>query len=290
MKRKWLSHKAWILLAAAVLSAAAVHGDDAVPFTSAAEEGDLVTFGKYEQDPDDDGDSFRALEWRVLEKTDDGALLITDKVIAALPFESADERTETDDLKKTWEECSLRSWLNDVFPQIAFSAEEQDLIRTTEVSTPDNGDIDGGEDTEDKVFLLSGEEARKYFERKTDRQAQATVRAAEADEGLTVFRSELADDNVFWWLRSPGSKEECAQVVGAEGSVAEGGYLVSRLDIGVRPVIRAEMPEKEVSESGGNRDYGTPVVPEGTGVQDYPGAQGDLTDSVTETDGVLAPP
>ena len=68
----------------------------------------------------------------------------------------------------TWEKCTLRTWLNNDFLNSAFIANEQRAILTTNVNNSkwqeySGWDISGGNNTQDKVFLLSYEEASKYF-------------------------------------------------------------------------------------------------------------------------------
>lgn len=60
----------------------------------------------------------------------------------------------------TWENCTLRAWLNDEFLATAFTEEEQRMIQTSIVSNEDNPkfNTEGGSETEDKIFLLSIEE------------------------------------------------------------------------------------------------------------------------------------
>ena len=57
----------------------------------------------------------------------------------------------------TWEKSTLRKWLNKKFMNRAFSSSEQEAIRTTKVINEDNYyyKTDGGNDTLDKIYLLS---------------------------------------------------------------------------------------------------------------------------------------
>ena len=65
----------------------------------------------------------------------------------------------------TWEDCSLRKWLNEDFYNAAFSISEKNLIPVVTLENDDHPMLhtDGGNDTEDKVFCLSLEETEKYF-------------------------------------------------------------------------------------------------------------------------------
>jgi hypothetical protein len=127
----------------------------------------------------------------------------------------------------TWETCDLRAWLNGEFLQTAFSDAEQAAIVTTMV---DNGssqgysgwNTDGGNDTPDKVFLLSYAEARHYYGvnwrtnntgSRCPRTAYATARGASYDKN---YGSSAAGQ---WWLRSPGSDQRYALLVYTDGSL-----------------------------------------------------------------------
>lgn len=75
--------------------------------------------------------------------------------------------------------------------------------------------IEGGNDTKDKVFLLSIEEVLRYFDPDPDvcdpaRQAKVTA-YAKAQGGVVYSKAEFGwynttdcDGNGFWWLRSSG--------------------------------------------------------------------------------------
>ncbi len=64
-----------------------------------------------------------------------------------------------------WENCTLRRWLNRDFYEAAFTAEERKLIIPTTISNPANAKFGTGgcNDTEDRIFLLSIDEAKGYF-------------------------------------------------------------------------------------------------------------------------------
>ena len=121
---------------------------------------DCVYFGNYWQN-DTNGDEAankndakEPIKWRVLHVDDSTVLLLADKGLEQQVYHT----TERD---ISWEECSLRAWLYTDFYQSAFSVQEQNAIAVTTVdnqNNPING-IEGGNATEDKVFLLSIQEA-----------------------------------------------------------------------------------------------------------------------------------
>lgn len=66
------------------------------------------------------------------------------------------------------ENCSLREWLNEEFYNSAFSNSEKEQILSVTVPADKNPEYDtnSGNDTEDKIFLLSVSEAKKYLGKK----------------------------------------------------------------------------------------------------------------------------
>ena len=114
--------------------------------------GGIVTFGRYEQDGNEENGP-EEIEWVVLDVQDGKALLLSKYGLEAKPY-----NTEYTDV--TWETCTLRAWLNSDFLNKAFSTEEQSAILTT---TVDNSSSQGyndlisidGNNTQDKIFLLS---------------------------------------------------------------------------------------------------------------------------------------
>ncbi len=118
---------------------------------------DYVIFGHYEQDGDTSNGP-EPIEWVIVSKENGKMLLMSRYYLEWKPFN--DERTKT-----TWEECSLRKWLNNDFINSAFSSAEQEKILSTKLTTPDNAfdGAKGGNDTEDKVFCLSIDEVLANF-------------------------------------------------------------------------------------------------------------------------------
>lgn len=78
----------------------------------------------------------------------------------------------------------------------------------------------GGDDTDDKVFILSIEEARKYFPADEDRKAKVTKYARQNNAYADVKGCG------YWWLRSVGQDQFDASYVDRDGQICEGGRLV----------------------------------------------------------------
>ena len=162
--------------------------------------GDLVLFGKY--------------EWYIIDKTAEHCTLLCKKNVGIRCYHEKDEAI-------TWEKCTLRRWLNQEFFN-EFEAEEKALIADTNIINSDNAEFGtkGGNDTVDKIFLLSFDEITDYFEyhgydygwglRSPDNNQKY---AADADSNslneVGVF-VRFANSKGGWWLRSPGREQKCA--------------------------------------------------------------------------------
>jgi len=155
------------------------------------EKGDIILMGSYEQD-NDLTNGPEDIEWLVLERRGNRALVISKYCLEQMPFN--DTLTPV-----TWEDCTIRKWLNNDFIKSAFSKEERAQILSTELSNPD--DIEKTEssgNTVDKIFLLSENEAAIYFESDSERKASAT--------------EYVSTNHCYWILRTPGSVSNVAHV------------------------------------------------------------------------------
>ena len=93
----------------------------------------------------------------------------------------------------------------------------------------------GGNDTEDKVFLLSEKEAETLFSDEEERIAKATEYAEKS--GVYVNKEKGA----WWWLRSPGSDSSSAAEVHDSGWVDRNGMYVIYDCGGVRPALHLNL-------------------------------------------------
>ena len=159
-------------------------------------------------------------------KKDDKILVISDNALDCQPYNT----TDTDDVM--WESCSLRKWLNGTFLNAAFSTEEQALILNTNVSADKNLEYDTnpGNATTDKVFLLSIDEADKYFNSDEARKCVPTV-YSKANGAYT------SSGYCWWWLRSPGFSQDFAVNVYVGGSILYNGIDVNFGSGCVRPAM-----------------------------------------------------
>ena len=190
--------------------------------TKSVKKGGYIKFGNY---PQQNGNAKGPIEWLVLEVMGDKALLVSRYGLDCKQYHH-------DFTDITWENCFLRKWLNNVFLKAAFSAEEQQRIRLSEVANDDNPEYRtrGGNNTQDRVFCLSLAEAKRYFKDNRERMCRPTVLAKA--HGVYV-----SDHCCYWWLRSPGGNQYDASLVDTDGALDPYGYYVRRDNYAVRPAL-----------------------------------------------------
>ncbi len=191
--------------------------------------GDTVLFGRYPQDKY--GKVKTLIEWTVLDKTEGRMLLISKYILDCRQYNQKYEEI-------TWENCDLRSWLNHKFYTKAFNVEERFQITLSTVK-PDINPKSGtnpGNSTKDWIFLLSIEEAEKYFASDKERIGEATDRAKE--KGVLVSQSSGSS---WWWLRSPGLNVSDAAGVNRMGGLSLDGHYVNDHYEGVRPALWVDL-------------------------------------------------
>lgn len=206
--------------------------------------GDGVSFGSYETDGVYSNGQ-EALEWTVLDITGDGrVLLLCDNCIDALPYDSYG-----DDV--TWADSEIREWLNDEFIDTAFDSDEEKLICSVTNNTPDGrSNTDGGDDTEDRVFLLSINEVEKYIPKESARKAAVTEYAKQQGAEYDT------DGNGRWWLRSPGKTQDTAAGVHVGGGINYDGRSVDIKSSCIRPAMWVNFDGAAESDSESGKKSG----------------------------------
>ena len=199
---------------------------DAVTAVATASEakysvGNYVTFGHYPQTSA--GNDSSAIKWLVLARDGNKVLLLSRYGLDMKPY-----NTQYTDI--TWEKCTLRTWLNGTFLNKAFTAPEQAGILLTNVDNSKSQgysgwDTNGGNNTQDKIFLLSYAETNKYLGvtwGSNNMKPRIVLTAYAVKQGAyTSSSNNVADGTTaeWWWLRSPGSDQRHAARVLADGSL-----------------------------------------------------------------------
>jgi len=185
--------------------------------------GQSLFFGHYEQDyyldhyPEEHLDNgTEPIEWVILEANDTSLMLVSKYPLTTMAYTNSESDV-------SWENSSLRSWLNNEFLQEAFFPDESAVIEWVDNNNgKDQHNAywvnDGAASTHDRVYILSYQEYQHYA----------------SDKAVELSDYFLRDDvNEDCWLRSPGKNQR-------EVSCEKDGGIVSKAatDIcGIRPVI-----------------------------------------------------
>ncbi|MBR5620524.1 MAG: Ig-like domain repeat protein [Clostridia bacterium] len=230
-----------------------------------------VWFGNYMQSS---ADSKEPVKWRVLENKDGKLFLFADQNLDVVRYN--EER-----IGVTWADCTLRKWLNgyenhpydDTFIGNAFTAKELTAVADSEVENANNPEYNanGGNDTTDKVFLLSIAEATNTgYGFTADYDYTDTRKATNTQYAANGGHTGVGTDN--WWLRSPGRVGSYAAIVFYGGLLFCNGYYVSD-HVAVRPAFKMNLNSVLFTSAAENGKQGDGL----TAVGSYDGSDWKLT-------------
>ena len=182
------------------------------------------------------------IKWRVLDVQGGEAFLLADRVLECQSYHTK----ETD---VTWEKSALRSFMNGKFLDCAFTTEEENVIKKSDVKNNNNlyTNTQGGNDTQDKIFLLSESEihtdtAKSYGfvnGRNTKDNARRSKSSTYAKaEGVFSDTDKDLAGNCSWWLRSPGGDTDIAARIFYDGNANWSAYVDETSGGGVRPALK----------------------------------------------------
>ena len=177
--------------------------------------GKICLFGKYMQTAA--GTDMTDLEWQILKLGDDNSfMMISKRVIDVKPY------YKDNDTDVTWAQSTMRSWLNgfgaaenlagtdytnDNFIQKAFNETEREHIQQVTNTNPAGPmGVSGGEDTQERVFLLNVNEVKQYFPTAESREALTTEYAKNLNPKVLYEPDGCSGDEckAFWLTRTPG--------------------------------------------------------------------------------------
>ncbi len=212
---------------------------------------------------------YQPIKWRVLSVDGSKAFLLADRILDDMPYHTVKEDI-------TWEESTVRSWLNGYdasankqkqdysgqnFIQFAFDSSSQSAILVTDVENQDNLSFgtEGGADTKDKVFLLS--ESEVY----TD-AAKGYGFSPEANLNDEARRAKKADTlaEYVWWIRSPGLQSFYASEVEHTGWIYKDGNFDMSRSGGVRPALYLDLTASAGTASSKLYSYAGTICSDGT--------------------------
>lgn len=189
--------------------------------------GDSLSFGCYKGED---------IEWQVLKREVNKALLISKYALDCIQYHNGSNHY-------TLKTCTLHKWLNRDFLDSAFSEEEQGIILAERVMRGYNPMYDSQSYVaREKVFLLSIQEARKYF--RTDESRRCAPTAYAIKQGAAISNKYTTDDKAtcWWWLRTNGYNYSRNAFVDAGGWVNFFGYRHDSPYACVRPALWISLP------------------------------------------------
>ncbi|MBR2024408.1 MAG: hypothetical protein IKA02_01220 [Clostridia bacterium] len=164
-------------------------------------------FGSYPQDLNSTND--KPIEWIVLDKQED-KMLIMSRFCLVNKFYSESGNDPS------WENSTVRSWLNTQFYENAFSNDEKNKIIQIDLN---NGDFPS---TKDRIFLLSEQEIKEYFTNRDWLLAETTPYADGSEDNYRLRISQGLSVN--WWLRVVSKRDD---YTAKEAKQVYSGYLPS---------------------------------------------------------------
>lgn len=242
---------------------------------------------------------YEPIKWRVLSTEENDAFLLSDMGLDNRCYNEVYAGV-------TWETCTIRSWLNgysataneeginyssDNFINRAFSDIEQHAIYNSTVLDDPILDTGKGNDTIDKLYLLSREEGlqKTYgfsedcdidddycdIDDKAKRVKTSTYAKA---MGCSNYEYNELRNYTAWWLRSYGSYGCDAMWVNSHGYLPRSGLLYNSGGIAVRPVLHLDLSatslysyagtvsstDGEYTDNGSNGNENTEVMTQAT--------------------------
>ena len=220
---------------------------------------------------------YEPIKWRVLSVEDGKVMLLADKALDGQRFNEGSEDV-------TWEKSTIRSFLNGYgssqeqrekdktfhgdFFDIAFDDKEKAALLAVNVKQSDSlenqSEAARGNDTIDKVFLLSDAEAYGNgdygFSGLGDnddwgKRCKSTTYAKAMGISWNMDLEYLG--NCLWWLRSPGRYSASAMSIDGCGR-ADYFCAVDGIAIGVRPSIVLDLKNDDVISYAGVVNAGYP--------------------------------
>ena len=172
--------------------------------------GAIITFGIWEQD-NQTVNGAEPIRWLVLEVQGSHALVISRYGLVQCRYAYHSNG-------QTWYNSSIRETLNQEFYNEAFTNEEKEAILITHLNEgvdqqdPSHPAAAGrvGEDTDDRIFILSYAEIIQYMPTAEDRQCYATESIR---RHANYSEKRYAEGYTCWyWLRNPAYKNNASAV------------------------------------------------------------------------------
>ena len=184
------------------------------------------------------------IKWRVLKVNDSTMFVLADKGLDCNDYHEEDYYNG-ENASVTWENCTLRNWLNNDFYGMAFNSKEQSAIVSQTVVNEKNSyyGMENGNDTRDNVFLLSiGEASDSDYGFCENYEAYSTSRCMQISDYANVFVSWInSGENCCWWLRSLGGVAGSAATIDNDGIGGWSAYDAGHVYFACVPALNIDL-------------------------------------------------
>ena len=238
--------------------------------------GDIVTFGQFQQegDKEDKDKGVEPIQWEVLDIKDGKALILSRYILDNVSYnEPEGVQGSGNKERRLWLKSDIHKWLNSDFYNSAFTEEEKSAFsQDSSINEEEKG-----------VFLLSYDEAVKYFDMKetietdawdkkikmiysqkalctatpyADRRAQeftlATYNRLIKECNITYDKSVIGNEYSIYWLRTSYEPEDFdvnANTINDEGTIRPdilGFDNAKSTENGVRPAVWVNVSDSAV--------------------------------------------
>ncbi len=193
-----------------------------------AKQGDIVEFGRYEQD-NNTANGSENIKWVVLETTDIGSTknltLISKDCLDCIYI------TQANHGYNLWYDCIARDWLNNTFYSSAFNTEERNMIEPNLIETVDLTQTPSQTvKTSDNVIFLNKEQYERYSHIPAVSKLSPSAYAREKNSNIDG-----------WWLTDtyyPNYSPDSNYIVNSSGEVT---YAMQKFYQYARPVITVKV-------------------------------------------------
>lgn len=192
--------------------------------------GQTIAFGKYEQD-NNTTNGAEDLVWYVLYKEQDKVLLLSKYLVEKMAFDETLKLPNTETKPFTYENSTIRKFVNETFYNAAFSEAEKKAIIPLTIAENDAQGVEIAK-SENKVFIPTYEMIEKYVTKSTMKTAETTKHV---NPNATYSTRKMT-----WWTSSINQ-------TGTESVVISNSGVVSKAALsgvlGVRPAIWVDFVE-----------------------------------------------
>ena len=186
--------------------------------------GNIVVFGHYEQDGNLNNGP-EEIEWEVVSCDEDIIVMISKYGLDCVPYHAYEGGA-------TWENCTLRYWLNQTFLNTALTPSQQNLLCSVQIANLPNPEFGtyAGATTWDKVFIPGVQDIEMGFE-------SFSMQTRPTRYAMQMGAHDDDEGRCWWWLRTPGKRPEKATHVTYKGKIYMEGTTCYGTSGTVRPCI-----------------------------------------------------